>query len=360
MVSCSPVFTEYAGGLEKEKMPFDNITGHAKEKSILWNSIQNGRVAHAYLFAGPDGVGKRALAREFAKALNCSGTGMLAGFGPAMPCDECADCHAIAALTHQSVLELQPADKDGEAAPDGLIRIGQVRELQETLRFKVERGMKVAIVEAADKLMPAAANAFLKTLEEPPPDSVIILVTSRPQELLPTILSRCQRVGFRPLPDGVVKDYLVSERGMTGADASAVARLGAGSLGRALSFVDSGLTETRKVVIEKIRGLRRDDTFGALKLAEELSKRDDLEDVLEFLKTVCRDRLVSLEGAPGLIVNSDLGVLSAGADVRCSALIDSFSMIEEARYNTTAPRYVNRQLAMEALLLGLSASGALS
>ena len=345
-------------GLEKEKMPFDNIAGHAKEKSILWNSIQNGRVAHAYLFAGPDGVGKRALAREFAKALNCSGTGTLAGFGAGMPCGECTDCHAIDSLSHQSVLELQPTDKDGTAAPDGLIRIAQVRELQETLRFKVERGSKVAIVEAADKLMPAAANAFLKTLEEPPPDSVIILVTSKPSEMLPTILSRCQRVSFRPLPDAVVRDYLVSERGMAVDDAGAVARLGAGSLGRALAFSDSGIAQVRKAVMEKLRGLRRDDTFAALKLAEELSKREDLEDVLEFLKTVCRDRLVSLEGAPELAVNSDLGALSAG--VRSSALMDSFSMIEEARYNTTAPRYVNRQLAMEALLLGLAASGALS
>lgn len=329
-------------------MSFGGILGHAREIDILKGAASSGHVAHAFVFAGPDGIGKKLVAAAFARALNCQ-------VSPDDSCGACADCSMMDSSVHPNLIEVCPVDKDGEKDPEGLIRISQIREVQNALRFRVDSGMKVVIVDGADRLVPQAANAFLKTLEEPPPGSVIILVTSKPSELLPTILSRCQRMNFRPLPDDAVKGFLVENRGLSPNEAGAVARLSGGSISRAAVFVDDGSLQKRKEVIERLSSIGPTDTAEALKFAEELSKTDGLDDVLEFIKSWYRDRIVASEGAPYLIANNDMERHLKDAGVgEFNRLCSSFWAVEEARKAIAPPRYANKQLTLEVLILKVS------
>lgn len=325
-------------------MSFRDILGHTKEISVLKNALTGNRVAHSLLFAGPVGVGKRLVALEFARALNCRGFS-----GEA--CGVCADCAMMDSSTHPNLTEAGPTDKDAQAAPEGLIRIERIREIQNSIKYRVERGKKVVIIDSADRMMTAASNAFLKTLEEPPADSVIILVSARSSDLLPTIISRCQRVNFRPLSSAVIAGFLERERGVPKDSADEAARLSGGSLAKALEYAQEGEYGKKREIAERVAAISPADTDEALRLAEELAKMDDLAGLLEFMKTWYRDRLVGLEGARGLMVNAP-SFESAIDDPR--RLIDSFSMIERARRDIMPPRYANRQLVMEGLLMGLA------
>lgn len=329
-------------------MKFSEILGHEREIEILKNAAAGSKVAHAYLFAGPDGIGKKLVAKAFAGALNCVEGGIDA-------CGVCPDCSMMAASTHQNLIEIYPTDKDGEKDPQGLIRIDQIREVQNSLRYRVERGMKTVIVDGADRLVPAAANAFLKTLEEPPAGSVIILVSAKASDLLPTILSRCQRINFRPIPDELVKGYLVERKGLDANEAGAVARLSGGSFSKAASFIEDGSLQKRREVIEKLSALGPADTAEALKFAEALSKTDGLDDVLEFIKSWYRDRIVAMEGAPHLIAGNGMERHMKDAGVEeFNRLCSAFWAVEEARQAISPPRYVNKQLTMEVLILKVS------
>ncbi|MFQ5735336.1 MAG: DNA polymerase III subunit delta' [Thermodesulfobacteriota bacterium] len=328
---------------------FRDILGHAREVGVLKNSLKNRRFSHSFLFSGPDGVGKRLAALAFAASLNCADP---AGDDS---CGRCADCALMDASTHPNLIRVSPVDKNDEPDVNGLIKIERVREVQSALRYRVERGMKVVVIDGADRMQPAAANAFLKTLEEPPAASVIILVTSRASELLPTIISRCHRMNFRPIPAEELGRALEEESGLTREDALALARLSCGSMGAALRQVNEGAYEKRREVLERLGGLGRGDVEGALRLAAELYKRDDLGELLEFMKIWYRDRVVAAEGAPGLVVNADFSeFMEDAAELPFFRLADSYSMIEETRTSIMPPRYGNRQLAMEALFLRLA------
>lgn len=333
-------------------MGFNDIIGHEREIGILKGLIESGRVPHAFLFAGPDGIGKKLVAGAFAAALNCASPG-----GGA--CGLCRDCAAIEGGSHPNVIVVWPLDKPvekgGERDPLGLIRIDQIREVQSVLKYRAERGAKVVIVEGADRFMPAAANAFLKTLEEPPGGSVIILVSSRPADLLPTVVSRCRRLNFRPLPEDAVRAFLIEKKGVAPAEAGAVARLSGGSISKAAGYMEGGWLQKRREVVERLLAFGPDDADEALRFAEELSKRDDLDETLDFLKSWYRDRIVVFEGAPHLIANTDMQRRMKDDRVEdFNLLCSSFWAIEEARRNIAPPRYGNRQLTMEALVLKLS------
>lgn len=332
---------------------FKDILGHEREKGLLRRALEGGRLAHAYIFAGTSGIGKMRAALALSAVLNCPN----AKGGDS--CGTCPDCEKVEKGAHENVVVVWPTDKDGGRDDNGLIRVGQIRELQDTLKYRVERGKKVAIVEAADKMMPEAANAFLKTLEEPPPDSLIVLMTSRPAYLLPTILSRCQRINMLPLSEETVRGYLVRERGVAAEEAALAARMSAGSLGRALNYVDTGALEKRRGLVKRLRSLKDADTPEVLALAEELSRLDDVEEALEFLKTVVRDMAAIRAGVPSLIVNMDMEDLLKEGRSGLKELVSSYEMIEAVRYDVTPPRYANKQLAMEAMLLRLKEAGAI-
>jgi DNA polymerase-3 subunit delta' len=220
-------------------MPFRDIIGHRRIVALLARSIARESLPPSLIFAGPAGIGKRLTALAVARALNC----LAPTSSPELAidaCGVCAACKRIARGVHPDVLIVEPGD-------NGSIKIDQVRELIDRAAYRPFEGRRRAvIVDEADALVPAAQNALLKTLEEPPSGSVFILVTARPDVLLPTVRSRCPRLPFRPLSVQDIGAALVM-RGRGEADAHAVAATADGSLGRALEASAGDLVAAREV-----------------------------------------------------------------------------------------------------------------
>ncbi len=177
-------------------MAFSDIIGQDKAVNILLRTIQRGRLPASYLFAGESGIGKKFTAINLIKVVNCltpsSPPPDKWGYGVMDACDECSSCKKIDTGVHPDFLLISPEG--------GQIRIEKVRAIDDVLSFKAFEGRrKAVIVDEADNMNPYAANAFLKTLEEPPQDSLIILISSNPDRLPDTIISRCSRVNFTPL-----------------------------------------------------------------------------------------------------------------------------------------------------------------
>ena len=186
-------------------MPFSDIVGHDGPKAALQAALRHGRLGHAYLFAGEPSVGKRLTAVRLAQAVNCEHEAAV----PTDACGHCRSCHQIEAHTHPDFLWIEP---DTEAVTPQ-IKIEQVREVEQALIYRPLIGRyKVCLVDEADRLTLSAANALLKTLEEPPAHSLFLLVTSRPLALPTTIRSRCQLVRFGPPPQRLVEQILVERR----------------------------------------------------------------------------------------------------------------------------------------------------
>lgn len=335
-------------------MRFSDILGHTKEINILKGAIAGGRLAHAYLFAGPDGIGKRQAAYALATTLNCNEA-------QADACGQCLDCGRAERETHPNILPVWPTvkkkgkekDAEDESAKDilekaerpedGLIRIQQIREVQAALRLKIDAGRKVVVVDAADRMMPAAANAFLKTLEEPPPASIIILITSHPGLLPVTVLSRCQRVNFKPLQDETVVAYLTGKRGVAPTEAAQAAQLAGGSIARGSALACDGAAQRRSTVIGRISAIAPNDVFEAMRFAEELNRMDDGPgEALGFIKGWIRDRAVEEEYQ----TTSDRAVFMR--------LWEAYRAVDEALHDITPPRYANGLITMEAMMLKIA------
>src|SRR4051812_32757234 len=210
------------------RMPFSAIAGHRPVLELLSRAVARNTLPQSLVFAGPEGVGKRLAAVALAQALNCAH----AADGDA--CGTCASCTRILRGVHADVLVIEPGDS-------GTIKVDQVREAIERTGYRPFEGKRrVVIVEEADALLSEAQNALLKTLEEPPPASVFVLVTARADVLLPTVRSRCQRLRFGPLSPADVAAVLVRDHGFAEPDARAAAAAADGSIGRAL---DEGADE---------------------------------------------------------------------------------------------------------------------
>lgn len=174
-------------------MSFAKLIGNERNKQILQRLLSGGRISATMIFAGPDGVGKRQFALTLAKAANCQKalTDSSGNFYPTDSCDECAVCRRIDEGAYGDVTTIQP---DGQ-----FIKIAQTRALAEEVYYRPREGrQRFFIIDEADRLRDEAANSMLKTLEEPPPTSTLILLTSRPNSLLQTIRSRSQRINFAP------------------------------------------------------------------------------------------------------------------------------------------------------------------
>src|SRR4051794_8192070 len=188
-------------------MPFRAITGHRPLLQLLARATSRHTLPPTLLFSGPDGVGKRSTAIALAQALNCERP---VPFGEGTDaCGECRSCTRIARGVHADVLVLEPGDS-------GAIKLDQVRDAIERTAYRPFEGRRrVVAIDGADALNVEAQNALLKTLEEPPPASMFVLITDRPDVLLPTVRSRCQRLRFGPLAPADVAGVLVGEHGMS-------------------------------------------------------------------------------------------------------------------------------------------------
>jgi len=285
-------------------MSFNDIEGHDKPVTILKRALANNTLAHAYLFSGEAGIGKKLTAFALAAAVNCQQA------GPEGGCGTCPSCRRVAALTHPDVHLIMPesederllaarAGKDAEKTRKASdeIKIDQVRRAQESISLRPSEGRKkLLVIDGADALNDAAQNAFLKTLEEPPGDCLIIMVSSRPQSLLPTIRSRCQEVRFQPLPRRTLAEALVRKRGFSGEDAWFLAALAQGSMGRGLEMDAEQEKTARDEVMALWNGLGSMSAAEVLSQAEALHKdRDRLERLLDIGVEWLRDALVYRE-----------------------------------------------------------------
>lgn len=323
-------------------MSFADIVGHERPVGILTRSLAHDALAHALLFSGASGIGKKLTARSLAAALNCQGPGPQGG------CGACAPCRKVASGTHPDVHELTA---DGDE-----IKIDQVRQAQADLSLKPFEGKKkVLIVDEAERMNDASSNAFLKTLEEPPGDSLIILVSSMPQSLLPTIRSRCQEVKFQPLPRRTLAGVLGAKRGLDEQDARFLAALSQGSLGRALEMD----IQEEKALRDAFFPLWSDlPVLGAeevLTRAEAMAKdREGFERLLETGVERLRDVLVFQKtGDEGLLVYAGDGaqVREQAARRPLAAVLRDMDLLNASR--DLLGRRVSAQLVAENLLLKL-------
>lgn len=238
---------------------FDELVGQDHVSTTLKNAIEQERLAHAYLFVGPRGIGKTSTARIFAKALNCLK-------GPtATPCDKCDNCKEIAAGNSLDVLEIDGASNNG---------VEQVRELRETCRYAPARAkFKIYIIDEVHMLSTAAFNALLKTLEEPPAHVKFIFATTDPQKVLPTILSRCQRFDLSRIPAALMIKHLkkiAKDEKITIDDAAlvAIARGAEGGMRDAESTLDQLIAFCGDKIAEKdvlnVFGLVAHDKIASL------------------------------------------------------------------------------------------------
>ena len=225
-------------------MPWLSLRGHDRVVESIRRALLGGRLPHAFLFVGPEGVGKLAFALQLARTLLCERVPE----AELAPCGVCPGCVQVVGGTHPDLLRVARPDDKHE------LPIRVIRDLCLDLGLKPARGgRKVAIVDDADDMNDEAANAFLKTLEEPPAGSVLILIGTSAEGQLETIISRCRVVRFDPLPESELAAVLL-EQGVveTTHDAARLAVLGEGSVARASGLADPALADFRRVLFDDI------------------------------------------------------------------------------------------------------------
>jgi DNA polymerase-3 subunit delta' len=217
---------------------WQGIEGHDEIRRYFEQAIGNGRLAHAYLFSGPPGIGKRRFALALAKTLLCR----VVPASQMAPCGECLDCREVEAGIHPDLI-LAHRPEESVEFPIDVVRDVVIRGLS----LKPDRGSyKVAILDDADDFNVYAANALLKTLEEPPVCSLLILISTSPHHLPPTLVSRCHLIWFQPLPEEILARVLLQQGAATDLDeARSYARLAEGSVALAQAFADPKLRQCR-------------------------------------------------------------------------------------------------------------------
>jgi DNA polymerase III subunit delta' len=267
--------------LEREtKVALTDIHGQQRVIRFLKQLLKKEAVPHAFLFSGMTGVGKFAAAKEFAKALNC--------LNPLDydSCGDCGSCHKLKEGLHPDLIHI--------TSEGVFIKLEQIRELMKRFRFRPFEGkFRVVIIQDAQRLMDAAANAMLKILEEPPKANIFILLATESQMLLPTIVSRCCQVRFQPLDDEIVAEWLAREGDFSPDQAAGIARLAAGSLEKARWFSEEERMAGWKKVVEKLENLDRLSILDFFPMVSDWAKnRETAEQDLEFIKLWVRDLIL--------------------------------------------------------------------
>ena len=343
----------------------DQLIGNDRVKSLLRRILETSRVPGALLFTGEDGIGKKLFALEIAKALNCRTPAGSEG------CGKCPSCVRIAKFNYpqssdsddwKGIVWTDHPDVGMVVAPKRILLVEQMRLIEREANYRPYEGKaRVFLIEEADKLNEASANALLKVLEEPPHTSHIILLTSRPAMLLPTIRSRCQMVRFSPVSTEEIESYLLKNKIATAADARIRARVARGSLGRAIADEFEDYVDQRKAMLAVLKALAlNDDRVQLLRSAEEFNDarhKDEYESRLDILEALIRDAwLLALNAPAEGVINEDLlselRKISAHLDSRRPA--DWISQIEEMREQLVVN--INRKAATDALLLTMAAA----
>jgi DNA polymerase-3 subunit delta' len=322
-------------------MGFSQIIGHQQPLATLRRALSNGRLHHAYLFVGAEGVGKKTIAFCLAKAVHCD-------IENGDFCGHCANCARIQGANHPDVRIVEPLAGKKE------ISIQQVRELQKELNFRSFSGKKkIAILDPATLMNLSAQHALLKTMEEPPEESLLILIASNTGELLPTLRSRCLRLTFGPLARDLVSGFLAARKGTKSELADFLAAMSMGSPGAVLGIDAEKLLARRRHWVEHLYSLRSGDYRAAMGHAEALAdNREDCLSFLEWAETWYRDVLVyRLTRDAQNIVNVDMlsWIQEQSAKFTIERILSHLS--ETMGAVGRIQRNLNRRMVLEKLLL---------
>jgi DNA polymerase-3 subunit delta' len=257
------------------------IYGHEQQLQVLGNALKQNRIPHTYLFSGMAGIGKKKAAVALAQRIYCTGD-----FSSLLPCQECPSCRKVMHGNHPDLLFLEP---EGQ-----FIRIKAIRDLQEQMQYNPMEGAKrITIIDDADKMNVTSANALLKTLEEPAPNNLMILITSNPSALLRTILSRCQQLRFAPLHRQVIMSYLQDHYDLTEEEYALFAAASGGSIRGAVAMAEGDYKNIRDKIFNSIGVI---DQMAPLDLfafiAEQGKDRENILEKLEMILQCYRDVLV--------------------------------------------------------------------
>jgi len=340
-------------------MPFKDIVGHQRIISLISRSIAAERLPQSLILGGPAGVGKRRFAEGIAQAVNCTAQRRWSDAeGEKIDaCGECPACRRIARGMHPDVQFIVPGES-------GSIKIEPIREAIDRSMYRPFEGRRrVTVIDDADAMADAAQNALLKTLEEPTPASVYILVTSRPDALLPTVRSRCSLIRFGRLSAGDVAAVLEREHGYSRRDAVPVASAANGSVGDALAAQKEEFADARDAAGELLQAARgRSDPRSRLERGKDLTKggggptsseREYLGLRLQALASFARDLGILSTGAdPGLLANGDLRddleTLRRTFDVdRVLALFGAVDQAQNALDRNVSPKVVADWMALQ-------------
>ena len=321
-----------------------NLVGHEWAVDMLKKHVIHGTTRHAYLFAGPPGLGRRTLALRFAQALNC-----LTPVEPGIPCGECRDCKQIAAMQHADLTVVQ-ADAEG-----GTMKVDQIRGARKTLTFKpYQSNYRVALFLRFQEANDSAANALLKTLEEAPSYAVLILTADNAEQLLPTIVSRCEVLRLRPLAVQEIQQAL-EDKGYETRQARLIAHISGGRFGYARHLLESeALLEERDTRLNDLQDLISASRVQKFAYADKLSKdKDSMRQAILIWLSYWRDVMLRTAQAETPLVNVDRNVeienLAGQMDLSSARLVvhGLESTLEKMERN------VNTKLLAEVLLLDL-------
>jgi DNA polymerase-3 subunit delta' len=336
-------------------MPFRDSIGHQRTIELLQTAVAHQRLAHAYLFHGAASIGKRLTAIRFAQALNCEHPPQ---DGSLDSCGACRACHQIVARTHPDFFVIGP---DHEMATPQ-IKIEQIREIEQQIIYRPLIGeRKICLIDDAESMTIGAANALLKTLEEPPAHSLFFLISSRPAALPATIRSRCQSLRFTPPAQTQVEAAVILQRQIPPADARFLALFTEGRIGEALTMDLAELRARQRECLNLVAPATLQSTTAILSAAESLAKADRGSETLTWLSRWIRDLVIVLVGGDQdqLLHPDQLDQLRRHAQqADLGVLLDLLKEIERTEQQAT--RHLNLHMALETILLRLRDALALS
>lgn len=322
-------------------MDFNNIIGQEDSIKILKRAIKNKQISHSYLFEGEEGIGKKLVAKVFAKTLLCKEEGT-------DPCNKCSSCLKVDAGVHPDLIIIKP---DGS-----MIKKQQVDDMiKDASKVPFESKRKVFIIDDSHTMNVESKNAILKTLEEPASFVNIILISSNPNNLLPTILSRVENIKFYPIKQEDIINLLTKKYNKNLDEAKFIANFTKGAIGKSILIAeDEEFFKNRDIALNIIDGLVKNDLTKAFSSYEFFNdNKEIIEDYLDLYTYWFRDLIIYKElGESNLIINRDkLDLLSDQSYMKFDRINDIIEFIQDTKLSIK--RNVNYQLAIEVMLLNI-------
>ena len=324
-------------------MSFLDIYGHEKQIVILKQALAQNRVGHSYLFSGIDAAGKKTLALEFAKVVNCEKVDEIN--------DSCGKCPSCMKISHNNHPDIFLVEAEGQ-----FIRIRAIREIQQQMTFKPMEGRRrVFIIDNADKMNDEAASALLKTLEEPSPANILILVTAKPYTLPSTIISRCRHMRFNPAAIDTVTKFLIERQNMEKQDALLLAGLSGGSIGQAMELNKDDVIAYRAEILSLLTNTKKSEPLSLLAFASFFGQdKREIKQGFNILQTCFRDALVYKETQNDqMLINQDETsfIKSLAARLSGREILQNIALMEKAY--ETMEQNVNKTLTLETMAFKL-------